>query len=121
MGSLTWHGWQTSLEDVFGATGILYGGNLRQRPKDDEQKGTNVSHHTDQPVSSRIKSKKNKEGYLGHYDREGAEDGWHFLTGEQENITTLVRYCYTDTHSFYVSPRLLLFPSFFVLTNSLSI
>ena len=30
MGSLTWHGWQTSLEDVFGATGMLYGGNLRK-------------------------------------------------------------------------------------------
>ena len=28
-------------------------------------------------------------GYLGHYSREGAEKGWHFLTGEQENITTL--------------------------------
>jgi len=34
-------------------------------------------------------AKKNKEGYLGHYDRKGAEDGWHFLTGEQENITKL--------------------------------
>ena len=34
-------------------------------------------------------AKKNKEGYLGHYDREGTEDGWHFLTGEQENITKL--------------------------------
>jgi protein SCO1 len=34
-------------------------------------------------------AKKNKEGYLGHYDREGAEEGWHFLTGEQENITKL--------------------------------
>ena len=32
---------------------------------------------------------KNKNGYLGHYNREGAENGWHFLTGEQENITTL--------------------------------
>lgn len=31
----------------------------------------------------------NKNGYLGHYDREGAEDGWHFLTGSQENITKL--------------------------------
>ena len=31
----------------------------------------------------------NKEGYLGHYSRDGAEKGWHFLTGEQENITTL--------------------------------
>lgn len=31
----------------------------------------------------------NKNGYLGHYDREGAEQGWHFLTGKQENITTL--------------------------------
>ena len=35
----------------------------------------------------------NKEGYLGHYmndgNRDGAEQGWHFLTGEQENITTL--------------------------------
>ena len=34
-------------------------------------------------------AKKNHEGYLGHYNREGAEDGWHFLTGEQENITKL--------------------------------
>lgn len=32
---------------------------------------------------------KNQEGYLRHYDREGAEEGWHFLTGEQESITTL--------------------------------
>ena len=31
----------------------------------------------------------NKEGYLGHYSRDGADKGWHFLTGEQENITTL--------------------------------
>lgn len=31
----------------------------------------------------------NKNGYLGHYDREGADKGWHFLTGNQENITTL--------------------------------
>ena len=31
----------------------------------------------------------NKNGYLGHYDREGADKGWHFLTGDQENITTL--------------------------------
>ncbi len=34
-------------------------------------------------------AKKNKEGYLGHYDRVGAEKGWHFLTGEQNNITKL--------------------------------
>ena len=34
-------------------------------------------------------AKKNQEGYLGHYDREGAEEGWHFLTGEQKNITKL--------------------------------
>ena len=32
---------------------------------------------------------KNKTGYLDHYDREGAENGWHFLTGDQENITKL--------------------------------
>ena len=51
MGSLTWHGWQTSLDDVFGATGILYGGNLRKRPKDGEHKETHVPDHTDQPVS----------------------------------------------------------------------
>ena len=31
----------------------------------------------------------NKNGYLGHYDREGADKGWHFLTGDQENITIL--------------------------------
>ena len=61
MGSLTWHGWQTSLEDVFGATGILYGGNLRQRPKDDEHKETNVPDHTDQPVSPSRKSEADEE------------------------------------------------------------
>ena len=56
MGSLTWHGWQTSLEDVFGATGILYGGNLRQRSKDAEHKETHVADRTDQPVSPSQKS-----------------------------------------------------------------
>ena len=47
MGSLTWHGWQSSLEDVFGATGILYGGNLRKHPKGDEHKETHVPRYTD--------------------------------------------------------------------------
>ena len=61
MGSLTWHGWQTSLEDVFGATGILYGGNLRQRPKDDNQKETHVLRHTEQPVSPGKKSEADEE------------------------------------------------------------
>ena len=32
---------------------------------------------------------KNKEGYLQQYDREGSENGWHFLTGNQQNITKL--------------------------------
>ena len=61
MGSLTWHGWQSSLEDAFGATGILYGGNLRRRPKDVEEKETHVPHHTVQPVSLSEKSETNKE------------------------------------------------------------
>jgi len=34
-------------------------------------------------------AKTNQEGYLSQYDREGAEDGWHFLTGDQRNITKL--------------------------------
>ena len=73
MGSLTWHGWQTSLEDVFGATGILYGGNLRkrlsedtdqtsERAKDDEKKGTNVSRYRNRPVPPRRKKEPDKEG-----------------------------------------------------------
>ena len=32
---------------------------------------------------------KNQVGYLSRYDREGSENGWHFLTGEQENITAI--------------------------------
>jgi protein SCO1/2 len=32
---------------------------------------------------------KNKNGYLQHYNRNGSENGWHFLTGEQDNITKL--------------------------------
>jgi len=62
MGSLTWHGWQTSLVNAYGTTGIIYGGNLRKRPKDDEQKETHVPSHTDQPVSSSQKSEIDKEG-----------------------------------------------------------
>ena len=31
----------------------------------------------------------NKTGYVEHYGRESAKDGWHFLTGEQANITAL--------------------------------
>ena len=62
MGSLTWHGWQTSLEDVFGATEILYGGNLRKRPKDDEQKETHIPRYTDQSVSPSRKREPDKEG-----------------------------------------------------------
>ena len=36
MGSLTWHGWQASLVNAHGTTGIIYGGNLRKRPSGDE-------------------------------------------------------------------------------------
>jgi len=32
---------------------------------------------------------KNKNAYLDHYNRKGAEEGWHFLTGEQDNISAL--------------------------------
>jgi protein SCO1/2 len=32
---------------------------------------------------------KNQEGYISQYDREGSEEGWHFLTGDQNNITEL--------------------------------
>ena len=31
----------------------------------------------------------NKTGYLSSYGREGAEDGWHFLVGESDQIETL--------------------------------
>lgn len=31
----------------------------------------------------------NKTGYINHYGREKANDGWHFLTGSQENIVEL--------------------------------
>jgi protein SCO1/2 len=34
-------------------------------------------------------AKTNQEGYLAQYDREGSENGWHFLTGDQRNITKL--------------------------------
>ena len=62
MGSPKWPGWHTSLEDVFGATGILYGRNLRQRPKGDEQKETAVPDRADQPVSPSQKPKGDEKG-----------------------------------------------------------
>jgi protein SCO1/2 len=44
-----------------------------------------------------------KNTYLGRYGRPGAEDGWHFLTGEQEAIERLTgvvgfRYTYDPKH-----------------------
>lgn len=32
-----------------------------------------------------------KQGYVGRYKRQGASDGWHFLTGSQESIDLLTR------------------------------
>ena len=62
MGSLTWHGWQTSLKNAHGAAGIIYGGNLRKRPKDGEQKETHVPRHTNRPVPPSRKPETDKEG-----------------------------------------------------------
>lgn len=47
-----------------------------------------------------------KRAYLDRYDREGAENGWHFLTGEQASIDTLTktigfRYTYNPKTSQY--------------------
>jgi protein SCO1/2 len=39
-----------------------------------------------------------KRNYVDSYGREGAEDGWHFLTGDQENIDRL-----TEAVGFYYS------------------
>ena len=73
MGSLTWHGWQTSLVDAHGTTGIIYGGNLRKRlgeekdkkseqAKHDERKETHVSGFTNPPVPPHRKPQTDKEG-----------------------------------------------------------
>ena len=62
MGSLTWHGWQTSLVNAYGTTGIIYGGNLRKRPKDDEQKETHVPRHTNRTITPSPKREPDKEG-----------------------------------------------------------
>jgi protein SCO1/2 len=36
-------------------------------------------------------AKEKKASYLKEYNRPGAEDGWHFLTGQPENITKLAQ------------------------------
>ena len=61
MGSLTWHGWQTSLVNAHGTTGIIYGGDLRKCPKDDENKETHVPRLTGQPVSPSRKPEADEE------------------------------------------------------------
>ena len=37
------------------------------------------------------KAKLHKDHYLGSLDREGAGDGWHFLTGDPESVDRLTR------------------------------
>ena len=36
-------------------------------------------------------AKEKKASYLKEYNRPGAEDGWHFLTGEQQNVAKLAQ------------------------------
>jgi len=47
-----------------------------------------------------------KANYLGHFHRDGGDEGWHFLTGTEENIETLAnavgyRYFYDETTDQY--------------------
>lgn len=49
----------------------------------------------------------NKEFYLKQFDREGAADGWHFLTGSQQSINQLTeaigfRYKYEEETGEYI-------------------
>ncbi|MEX0995135.1 MAG: SCO family protein [Balneolaceae bacterium] len=51
----------------------------------------------------------NKKRYLSGFDREEAKDGWHFLTGSEENIQRLTEavgfsYTYNETTGEYVHP-----------------
>ena len=62
MTSLTWHGWQTSLVNAHGTTGIIYDCNLRKRSKDDKQKETHIPRHTNRPVPPSRKPETDKEG-----------------------------------------------------------
>ncbi len=43
------------------------------------------------PTETPEMAAKKKASYLAQYDREGAEAGWHFLTGSEENIKQLTR------------------------------
>jgi protein SCO1 len=36
-------------------------------------------------------AKRKKQGYLERYQREGSENGWHFLTGSQESIDKITQ------------------------------
>ena len=56
----------------------------------------------------------NKTGYVEHYGRENAKDGWHFLTGEQENITALAEslgfgYVFDDQTGEYLHTASIMF------------
>lgn len=41
------------------------------------------------PTETPAQAAEKKDIHVRHYDREGAEDGWHFLTGDQEAIGKL--------------------------------
>jgi len=60
----------------------------------------------------------NKKQYVGEYAREGAQAGWHFLTGDAENIDRLTevvgfRYRYDEKTRQYIHPTgiIVLMPS----------
>ncbi|WP_437224123.1 SCO family protein [Planctomicrobium sp. SH661] len=49
-----------------------------------------VTFSIDPKETSELASRKRKQ-YLAQYDSPGSEDGWHFLTGDQESIDALCR------------------------------
>lgn len=59
------------------------------------------------PTETAEMASKKKANYLEQYDREGAVDGWHFLTGEEESIKKLTaavgfKYKYNPENDQYV-------------------
>jgi protein SCO1 len=61
------------------------------------------------PSEKPARAAQTKDRYLSQYGREGAADGWHFLTGSQNNIKAMAdavgfKYAYNPSRDEYAHP-----------------
>jgi len=68
------------------------------------------------PNEQTSRARQTKEKYVEQYNQPGTEDGWHFLTGDQENIQLLADIC-GFKYKYVPAQKLYSHPPIFILVS----